>query len=136
MAKLKKMRKLDVGIPSCSLADMAFLMLIFFICTTVFVKERGLQVNLPRADSIDKIQRANAVTVYVDRNGTISIDDFVVDIPMVEGVMYRKLSENFSMVVCFRTDLETQYGVMADIMNQMRRANALRVSFEAKHKGT
>lgn len=135
MAKIKKKKKPDVGIPSCSLADMAFLMLIFFICTTVFVKERGLKVHLPRADSIDKIARTNAVTVYVDRNGTISIDDYVVEIPMVEGIMYRKLTENFSMVTCFRTDSDTGYGVMADIMNQMRRANALRVSFEAKHKG-
>jgi len=38
------------------------------------------------------------------------------------------------MITCFRTDRETSYGVMADIMNQLRKANALRVSFEAKRK--
>jgi biopolymer transport protein ExbD len=134
MAKLKKKPLPDVGVPSCSLADMAFLLLIFFIVSTTFVKEKGLRVELPRAESIDKIQRANAVTVYVDRSSTISIDDFEVDIPMIEGVMFRKLLENHSMITCFRTDTDTNYGVMADIMNQLRRANALRVSFEAKHK--
>jgi biopolymer transport protein ExbD len=135
MARLKKSSKPDVGIPSCSLADMAFLLLIFFIVSTTFVKERGLRVELPRAYTIDKIPRANSVTIYVDRNSVISIDDFEVSIPMVEGIMYRKSIENPSMITCFRTDIDTQYGVMADIKNQMRRANVLRVSFEAKHKG-
>jgi len=135
MKRLKKNSKINVGIPSCSLADMAFLLLIFFIVSTTFVRERGLKVHLPKAESIDKIPRVNAVTVYVDGNGVISIDDFQVDIPMIEGVMYRKLAENFSMIVCFRTDVSATYGVMQDIMNQMRRANALRVSYEAKPKG-
>jgi len=134
MAKIKKNKRSEAGIPSCSLADMAFLLLIFFIVSTTFVKERGLKVNLPRADSIDKIARANAVTIYVDYSGNISIDDFVVEVPTVEGVMLRKLYENFNMITAFRTDTDTQYGVMADVMNQLRRANALRVSFEAKHK--
>jgi len=134
MTKIKKARP-DGAISGASLSDMAFLLLIFFIVSTVFVKERGLRVNLPRAESIDKIPRTHAVTVYVDRNGIISIDDFVLDIPMIEGVMLRKLNEDFNMIVCFRTDESTQYGVMADIINQMRRANALRVSFEARLRG-
>ena len=135
MARLKKSSKVNVGIPSCSLADMAFLLLIFFIVSTTFVREKGLRVNLPRAESIDKIPRVNAVTVYVDGNGIISVDDFQLDIPMIETVMLRKIAENFSMIACFRTDVEASYGVMQDVMNQMRRANALRVSFEAKQKG-
>jgi len=134
MARIKKIRKPDIGVPASSLADMAFILLIFFVVSTTFVRERGLPVNLPRAESIDKIPRANAVTIYVDRAGNISIDDFFVEIPMVEGVMRRKLMENFNMITAFRTDTDTQYGVMADIMNQMRRAEALRVSFETRRR--
>jgi len=134
MARLKKIRKPDIGIPSSSLADMAFILLIFFVVSTTFVRERGLRVNIPRAESIDKIPRANAVTIYVDHAGNISIDDFFVDIPMIEGIMNRKLVENFNTITAFRTDTDTQYGVMADIMNQLRRANALRVSFEARQR--
>jgi len=135
MARINKKVKVEGKIPDCSMADIAFLLLIFFIVSTVFVKERGLRVQLPRAESIDKIPRTHAVTVYVDRNGNISIDDFIIDVPMVENVMLRKISEDFNMIVCFRTDEDTLYGVMQDIMNQMRRANALRVSFEAKLRG-
>jgi biopolymer transport protein ExbD len=134
MAKIQKGKRPEAEISQASLSDLAFLLLIFFIVTTVFVKEKGLRVNLPRAESIDKISRKNAVTVYVDPSGKISIDDYDVSIPMVEGVMLRKISEDYNMITAFRTDQTTSYGVMADIMNQMRRANVLRVSFEAKHK--
>ena len=134
MARIKKIRKPDIGVPSSSLADMAFILLIFFVVSTTFVRERGLRVNLPRAESIDKIPRANAVTIYIDQHGNISIDDFLVDIPMVENIMRRKIQENFNMITAFRTDENTQYGVMQDVMNQMRRAEALRVSFEARRR--
>jgi len=134
VAQIVKKVSVPSGISQASLADIAFILLFFFITTTVFVRERGLPVNLPRAETIDKIPRQQAVTIYVDRLGQISIDDFLVEIPMVEGVMLRKLAENFNMITAFRTDVDTEYGVMADVMNQMRRANALRVTFEARHR--
>ena len=125
---------MSAEISNASVSDIAFLLLIFFIVTTVFVKEKGLSVNLPRAESIDKIARNNAVTVYINTQEQISIDDFMVSIPMVEGVMLRKLNEDSNMATAFRTDQNTPFRVMADVMNQMRLANALKVSFEAKHK--
>ena len=134
MAKIKQGKKLDSAISDASVSDIAFLLLIFFIVTTVFVKERGLRVTLPRGERIEKISRKNAVTVYVDSHGTISIDDFEVSIPMVYNVMLRKLSEDYNMITAFRADQRTPFGVMADVMNQMRRAEALRVSFEGKHR--
>ena len=134
MAKIKQGKKLESAISDASVSDVAFLLLIFFIVTTVFVKERGLRVVLPRGERIEKISRKNAVTVYVDSHGTISIDDFEVTIPMVYNVMLRKLSEDYNMITAFRADQRTPFGVMADVMNQMRRAEALRVSFEGKHR--
>ena len=48
--------------------------------------------------------------------------------------MMKKLSDDFNLISCFRTDRNTEYGVMADVLNQLRQANTLRVSFEAKLK--
>lgn len=134
MANIKKTKKPETTIPTASMSDIAFLLLLFFMVSTVFVKEKGLNVNLPKAGEIQKIPRDQAATIYVDRYGTISIDDFVVTIPDVQWVMQKKLAENFNVISCFRTDKETNYGIMSDIMNQLREANALRVSFEAKLK--
>ncbi len=132
MPRLQAKSKPESVIPSGSMADIAFLLLIFFMVSTVYVKERGLRVIMPEARSIEKVPRRNATTIYVDRSGMISIDDFVVDIPTVRDVMIRRMYEDFNTIVSFRTDRNTDYGIMADILNQLREANALRVSFEAR----
>ena len=134
MAKIKKTTKPETMIPTASMSDIAFLLLLFFMVSTVFVREKGLPVRMPRAVSIEKIPRTHSSTIYVNRNGVISIDDFIVSIPDVKWVMQKKLSEDFNLLACFRTDKETNYGIMSDILNQLREANALRVYFEAKLK--
>jgi len=134
MAKIKKGQRPEAVIPTSSMSDIAFLLLIFFIVSTVFVKGKVVKVAMPRAESIDKIPRSHAATLYVDRAGNITVDDYSILIPQVETVMIKKLQQDFNLITCFRTDKDTSYGVMADIMNQLRKANALRVSFEAKRK--
>ena len=89
---------------------------------------------MPRAKSIQKIPRSHSATIYVDKNGTISIDDLVIDIPDVQWVMQKKLAEDFNVIASFRTDKDTSYGIMSDILYQLRQANTLRVQFEAKLK--
>ncbi len=132
MAKIKRKTKVSTEIPNASLADIAFLLLIFFMVSTTFVKEKGLSVTLPKAFSIQKINRRNASTIYVSQSGVISIDDFSVQVDQIKYIMMAKLSDNPSIVVAFRTDRNTDYGLMVDIMNELKKAGALRVSFEAK----
>lgn len=134
MAKFVKKNKPESTIPTASMSDVAFLLLLFFMVSTVFVKERGLKVTLPRAESIEKIPRKQSATIYVNSAGVISIDDFPVEIPQVAGLMNSKLAQNFNLITCFRTDKNTRYGIMSDILNQLREAECLRVSFEAKLK--
>lgn len=116
------------------MGDISFLLLLFFMVSTVFVKEKGLDVILPKAKEIMKIPRKHATTIYVNRGGTISIDDYAVEIPQVSIIMQQKLAEDINTITCFRTDKDTNYGIMADILNQLKDANALRVQFEAKLK--
>jgi biopolymer transport protein ExbD len=102
--------------------------------STVFVKETGLKVRMPQAEKIEKIPRSHSATIYVDKGGTISIDDMPISIPDVQWVMQKKYLEDFNIIACFRTDKDTNYGIMSDILNQLRKAETLRVSFEAKLK--
>ncbi|OQX70855.1 MAG: hypothetical protein B6D62_03355 [Candidatus Cloacimonas sp. 4484_275] len=134
MAKIKKKTKAETQIPNSSMSDIAFLLLLFFMVSTVFVRERGLKVNLPRAKSIEKIPRNHSATIYVSKNGLISIDDMEVSVPDVEWVMQKKLADDYNVIACFRTDKDATYGIMSDILYQLRKAQTLRVSFEAKLK--
>ncbi|MBN2461784.1 MAG: biopolymer transporter ExbD [Candidatus Cloacimonetes bacterium] len=134
MVKIRKKTKAETLIPTASMSDIAFLLLLFFMVSTVFVRERGLKVNLPKAEKIEKIPRNHSATIYVSKSGMISIDDLEVEIPDVQWIMQKKYFDDFNVIACFRTDRDTNYGVMSDILNQLRYANTLRVSFEAKLK--
>ncbi len=132
MAKIVRKTKVDSEIPNASMSDIAFLLLIFFMVSTTFVKEKGLKVDLPRAEAIQKINRQNAATIYVSRSGLISIDDFATQVDQIQFVMQNKIAENPALITSFRTDRDTEYGIMVDVMNELKRANALRISFEAR----
>jgi len=132
MAKMNRKTKVDASIPNSSMADIAFLLLIFFMVSTVFVTERGIKVTLPEAEAAQKIPRTNAATIYMNSTGFISIDDFGVAMTQVAPIMSKKLSDNYALITAFRTDKRTEYSYMLDIMEELKVANCLRVSFETK----
>ena len=75
-------RKAGTGakIPTSSMADIAFLLIVFFMVTTIFKLEQGLAITLPRSEAGEKIPREKIAHVWIDRQGTILIDDLVVDL--------------------------------------------------------
>ena len=73
-------RKAGTGarIPTSSMADIAFLLIVFFMVTTIFKLEQGLAITLPRSTAGEKIPKENVAHIWIDRTGIISIDDLVI----------------------------------------------------------
>lgn len=143
MAKIQKAKtNREAFIPTSSMSDIAFLLLLFFMVSTVFVQEKQFWVERERwpiAQSIERIPRNNTTTIYVMRNETILIDDVPTKIEteddvMVANALRSKKNENPEIIVCFRTDRETKYGAMSDVMRQLQDAETLVVAFEAQKK--
>ncbi|MCB5248796.1 MAG: biopolymer transporter ExbD [Candidatus Cloacimonadales bacterium] len=142
MAKFKKERNRDVSIPNGSMSDIAFLLLLFFMVSTVFVQEKKFWVERDRwpiAESIERIPRNHTTTIYVMRDETILIDDIPTRIESSEDVfvsstLIRKKADDPELVVCFRTDRDTKYGVMSDVMRQLQDAQTLVVAFETQQR--
>ncbi|HPV14285.1 MAG TPA: biopolymer transporter ExbD [Candidatus Cloacimonadota bacterium] len=142
MAKINRSKSRDVAIPEGSTADIAFLLLLFFMVTTVFVQEKQFWVardRWPKAQSIERIPRNNTATIYVMKNETILIDDVPSKIESEEDVYVKnaliaKKNENPEIIICFRTDRETKYGAMSDVMRQLQDAETLVVAFEAQKR--
>jgi biopolymer transport protein ExbD len=93
-AGLKRKSKAASDIPSSSLADMAFLLLIFFMVTTTFRKEQKRDVVFPDAEATQKLEepRKDILHVYVETDGTIYINDRLVPVESVAGVVGRRRS--------------------------------------------
>jgi biopolymer transport protein ExbD len=141
MAKIK-LQKRNIKIPEASMADIAFLLLIFFMVMTVFVQEKAFWVERQRwpiAEKIQKIPRNHTATVYIKKDQTVLIDDMKYSIEDIEnnriaGVMQRKLSNDMNLITCFRTDRDTMYGIMSDVLRQLQAIGALKITFETQKK--
>jgi biopolymer transport protein ExbD len=128
---LELRRKAGTGarIPTSSMADIAFLLIVFFMVTTIFKLEQGLAITLPRSTAGDKIPREKVAHIWIDRTGVISIDDMVISVPDIEPLVLAKIRENNGLIISFNTDEKAPYRMVNEAMERLKLANALRVSF-------
>jgi biopolymer transport protein ExbD len=126
-----KKSKVNQTIPTSSMADLAFLLLIFFMVTTIFKLEDGLPVEMPKAAAAVMVPREKVAHIWIDRVGNISINDKLIHVEQVKPIIYAKLVANPALIVAFNTDKQTQFDVVDDVMEQLKAANATRVSFTA-----
>jgi biopolymer transport protein ExbD len=130
MGTFKKRTKVSAAIPSSSLADMAFLLLIFFMVSTVFKTEEGLKITLPEAEMTEKAQtRRDIQHVWVNRGGTINVNDMPVNPYQMARMLNETLQKNPSMVVGLRADAQAPYNVINEVLDNCRIAGAYRVQF-------
>lgn len=113
------------------LIDMVFILLIFFIVTTSFVKETGVDVNRPTAKTAVKKERAN-ILVSIKANGEIWMDKRQIDRRAVRANVERMHAENPEGSVIILADKESQTGVLIEVMDQARLAGVANVSIAAE----
>lgn len=140
MIKFKKKSSSKPIIPTASLPDIIFLLLIFFMVTTILKKYTGLQVALPSAEKIDKLEgRRHLSYIWLGKNGTISLDDKIVpksEINALGSLMYDKRVADPQLIVSLKIDKEAEMQNVTPIHEQLRRADALRVNYATLFKQT
>ncbi|MFO7841809.1 MAG: biopolymer transporter ExbD [Fidelibacterota bacterium] len=133
---IKKKSKARSGIPTASMSDIIFMLLIFFMAATSLKTVEGLKVRLPRARSIAKLDtpKPSVLYVFIDRTGRISIQDKLMNAEDVSEVIYPLRQRDNRLTISMRADQETQMGVVSDVQNELRDASALKVNYSAKRK--
>lgn len=114
--------------------DVVFIMLIFFVVTTSFVKESGVEINRPSAETAQRQQRGN-ILVAIRPNGEIWIDGRAVDIRAVRANIERLKAENPEGEVVIQGDRHAQIGLLVRVMDQVRLAGITNVSIAADPGG-
>lgn len=128
---LQRKSKASSDIPSSSLADMAFLLLIFFMVTTTFPQERPMRMPWPEAEATEKLDEArrNILNIFVTEQGQVFINDRLTPMEQVSNVIAPLYAENQRLLISLRADRNTPYSVIYNIQEEMQEAGALRLTF-------
>ena len=110
--------------------DVVFIMLIFFIVTASFVKESGIDVNKPEAQTSQPKEKAN-ILIAIDPNGDIWIDRRKVDPRAVRANIERLHAENPQGTVVIQADEDSKTKVLVQVMDAARMAGVYDVAIAA-----
>ena len=123
--------KASSEIPSSSLADMAFLLLIFFMVSTTFPQEKPRRMPWPEAEATKKLdeQRKDILHAFVTEAGQIFINDRLIPEEQVSNLIAPLYRENRQLVISLRADRNTPYSVIYNIQEELQEAGALRLTF-------
>lgn len=120
----------DSTVDMTPMLDIVFIMLIFFIVTTSFVKESGVTVSRPSAQTAAEDKKGN-IMVAIKPNGEIWIDKRAVDVRSVRANVEKLKAESPESAVVIQADTEARTGVLVKVMDQIRLAGISNISIAA-----
>jgi biopolymer transport protein ExbD len=127
----RKNRRQPLDINMAPLIDMVFILLIFFLVTTSFVKESGVDVNRPTAATAESMQKAG-IMIGVDKDNRIFMEKREIDMRAVRANVERAIAENPESTVVIVADRLSRTGIAIEVMDACRLAGAESVSIAAR----
>lgn len=131
-----KKSKVSDEIPSSSMADIAFLLLIFFLVTTVFPKDKGLAIVLPEESEEVEVNQKNILHLVIQPDGLVrvkrgeSTDEQVVRPDEVEGIWRQDFAANENLIAAVKTHPDAAYRYMVDVLDALQTAGADKISLQ------
>lgn len=123
-------------IPTTSMPDIVFMLLMFFMTVTT-MREVDVLVNfkLPEAKAIEKIENKRLISyLWIGKDKRIQINDSIVKMDDVEQIMYSKRQALPEIIVSLRIDQNIDMGFVTDIQQSLRKAYCLRINYSAMIK--
>ncbi len=111
--------------------DVVFIMLIFFIVTTSFVKETGVDISRPTASSAKKVSKGN-ILIAIKENGKIYMNKRDIDIRAVRANVEKAHAENPEGTVVIIADKNSKTGDLVQVMDQVKAAGVEKISVAAQ----
>ncbi|MEN8192009.1 MAG: biopolymer transporter ExbD [Bacteroidota bacterium] len=132
----KKRSSSKQEIPTSSMPDIIFMLLLFFmVATTLKEVEVYVKYQLPEAEAIEKIENKRLVSyIWVGKSGKIQLNDSFVQIEDIQDIMYKRRVELPNVIVSLRIDKGSDMGIVNDIQQALRKADARRINYSAMLK--
>ncbi len=126
---MKTKRRFKGGdIPTSSMADIAFLLLIFFLVTTTIDMDKGLGMVLPAEGEELEINKKNILNCLINSTGNVLLGGEPVEVRNLSRVVRQKIAENDKLVISVKAHKASNYKDYIKVIDQLKEANATRVS--------
>lgn len=114
-------RTIPAEIPTASMADVAFLLIIFFLVASFYSVTRGIQFSLPKHDEAALTAEPEAaVLIEIASDGTLNVDNRAMALTDLRVYIGPKLQANPTKSVILQTSLEAPYQAMTDVFDELR----------------
>lgn len=138
---LEKKKKREHEIPTSSMADIAFLLLIFFLVTTTMDTDKGIPMILPERGGELKINPKNIAKILINESGDVSFEDEPVDDVVLRELLVTRLKERGldsdgrpKLIVSIKTDRDTEYDRYITILDIVKDSGATKISIAEPDK--
>ena len=120
-------RKLQ-EINSSSMADIAFLLLVFFLVTTTISMDKGISLVLPSEGNEMEVNKSNIVNILVNESGKVLIDDKPSRIIDIKSIAEKRINNNKNVIFSVQTHPRTKYQIYLKVLDKLKEAKASKIS--------
>ena len=128
---LPRRKQKDVGIEMGPLMDIVFILLIFFVVTSSFTRETGVDVTKPQAQSASQLEKENLL-IAITREGTIHMNERQVDLASLQDILKQSLAKAPDREAVVIADNESETGVLVQVIDMCNLAGVKKVSIAAQ----
>mgnify|MGYP001038391903 FL=1 len=122
-------RKARVGaIPEGGMADIAFLLLVFFLVTTTMDMDKGIGIILPAEGQEIEINKKNILNLLISSSGNVLLGGEAIAINQIDDRVKEEIRKNDKLIISVKAHEKTQYDVYIAVLDQLKKAKATRIS--------
>ncbi|MHB9030685.1 MAG: ExbD/TolR family protein [Candidatus Latescibacterota bacterium] len=124
----RKRPRITAVIPTASMADIAFLLIVFFLVTTSMSQDKGLGLTLPPAGASTRVPSRNITRVWINSLGQIAHDEEEVTLEQLGNRIGTMTGENPDLIVSIKTAPDARYETFVDVVDEIKNAGNDKIS--------
>ncbi|MBF0429952.1 MAG: biopolymer transporter ExbD [Fibrobacteria bacterium] len=128
--EITRKKRQGVNVDIAPLMDMVFILLIFFIVTSTFTRETGVEVEKPKAKTATELNK-KSVLIAITREGTIHVNERQVEYAALKDILKQMLLRNPSREVVIISDKNSLTGRLVNVMDACNLAGVKKISVAA-----
>ena len=126
--KKRKRKLVRATIPTASMADVAFLLIVFFLITTSLTKDKGIGFTLPAPDAAIRIPRRNITNIRIDADGALYHDKEPVTVDRLGNRIRIMTAQNPDLYVSITTDPDARYERFIEVTDEIMKSGNVKIS--------